>query len=132
MYVTLDVPDRFLPPYTPPGGSPIPVAFTTIESIAPTAYLRVAELDKTTGERTGRLIHYKPMIEQDYKRVCNSDGRCLVTQEMQWFLQELSESNAYFNDGYGWVETESLAVCGYSISAAEDDQWLFACGYYKS
>lgn len=133
LYVTLDVPDRFLPPYTPPGSDvSYPVSFTTIENIAPTAYLRVAELDRRTGERTGKLLHYKPMIEQQYKLVCNSDGRCLVTQELQWFLQEICESKAYFNDGYGWVETESLAVCGYSISAAEDDQWLFACGYYKS
>lgn len=134
LYVTLSVPDRFLPPYTPPGSSvSYPVAFTTIESIAPTAYLRVAELDRETGERTGRLIHYKPMIEQDYAGVCNSEGRCLVTKELQWFLQELCESNAYFNDGFGWVETYSPSVTdgNYSVSALEDDQWLFACGYYK-
>ncbi len=131
LYVNLDTPDRFIPDYVDMSGTAHPVSLTTIEHIAPTAYLRVAQLDRETGERTGKLIHYKPMIENDYGGVCNSDGRCLVTEELKWFLQELSESNAYFNDGYGWVETESKAIEGYSISALEDDQWLFACGYYK-
>ena len=101
------------------------------ESVVPEAFLRVAQLDKETGERTGKMLHYKPMIEQQYAKVVNSDGRCLLTEEMRWFLQELAESKAYFNDGYGWVEKYSVEVCGYSVSALEDDQWLFACGYYK-
>ena len=131
LYVNMDVPDRFIPEYTPPGATTgIPVSFTTIENIAPVAYLRVAQLDHETGERTGKMIHYKPMIEQQYKSVCNSDGRCLVTEELRWFLQEICESQQYFNAGYGWIESYSLTVCGYSVSALEDDQWLFACGYY--
>ena len=91
-------PNRFLPDYTPPGSSVgIPVSFVDIEQIAPTAYLRVAELDRTTGERTGRLIHYKPMIEEQYAKVCNSEGRCLVTEELRWFFQEIAESKAYLS-----------------------------------
>ncbi|MBQ7770294.1 MAG: hypothetical protein IJ373_03800 [Clostridia bacterium] len=134
LYVTLDKPDWFLPEYYPPGSDVgYPVSFTTIEWIAPTAYLRVAQLDRETGERIEpkKMLHYKPMIEQDYAEVCNSDGRCLVTEELKWFLQELSESQNYFNDGFGWIETYSVDEFGYSISAREEDQWLFACGYYK-
>ena len=135
LYVELATkPNRFLPDYYPPGSDVgIPVSFVDIENIAPVAFLRVAELDWETGERTGRMIHYKPMIEQQYASVCNSEGKCLVTKELRWFLQEICESNGYFNDGDGWVETHSKAVTpgNYSISALEDDQWLFACGYYK-
>ena len=126
LYVELSTtPNRFLPDYVDMSGTPHPVSFVTIEHIAPVAFLRVAELDHETGERTGRLIHYKPMIEEQYALACNSEGRCLVTEELKWFLQELSESQAYFNDGYGHIE-QTL-----KISALEDDQWLFACGYYK-
>ena len=134
LYVDLNTSCRFLPKHYPsPGEGLVPGiswSFVTAESVLPTAYLRVAELDRTTGERTGRLIHYKPMIETESAAVCNSDGRCLVTEELKWFLQELAESKGYFHDGYGWVETYSVDVCGHSISALEDDQWLFACGYY--
>lgn len=126
LYVELaTLPNRFLPDYIDISGTAHQVCFVNIEHIAPTAYLRVAELDRETGEPTGRRIHYKPMIEEQYSTVCNSDGRCLVTEEIKWFLQEISESQAYFNDGYGHIETYL------NISALEDDQWLFACGYYK-
>ncbi len=50
-------------------------------------------------------------------------GRCPVTEELKDFLQKLSESERYFADGNGWVESQ-----GYD--AYEDSQWLFACGYY--
>ncbi|MBE5746603.1 MAG: hypothetical protein E7352_00280 [Clostridiales bacterium] len=135
LYADIKTRCRFLPLYYPSPGqgyvSGLEWSFVTAEYTLPEAYLRVAELDRTTGERTGRLIHYKPMIEQQYALVCNDDGRCLVTEELKWFLQEICESKAYFNDGYGWVETYSLAEFGYSISALENDQWLFACGYYQ-
>ncbi len=52
------------------------------------------------------------------------DGRVPVTEEMKVFLQKLSESQKYFSDGNGWVETQ-----GYT--AFETSQWLFACGYYE-
>lgn len=134
LYVDLATSCRFFPLHYPsPGEGYVPGiawSFVTAERTLPTAFLRVAELDRTTGERTGRLIYYKPMIEEEYSAVCNSDGRCLVTEELKWFLQEIAESKGYFHDGYGWVETYSVDVCGYSVSALEDDQWLFACGYY--
>ena len=135
VYVNMTNPDRLFKPFFPSPGEGyvegIPVSLAQAEYIVPEAFLRVAQLDKETGERTGKMIHYKPMIEEQYAKVCNSDGRCLLTEELRWFLQEMAESKGYFNDGYGWVEKYSVEVCGYSISALEDDQWLFACGYYQ-
>ncbi len=51
-------------------------------------------------------------------------GRVPVTEEVKVFLQKLSESQRYFSDGNGWVES-------FGYTAFEDSQWLFACGYYK-
>ncbi len=60
-----------------------------------------------------------------YSDVCNSDGAFPVTEELKEFLQLMSISQLYFMDGEGWVETNS------GIFATEDDQWLWACGYYE-
>lgn len=49
--------------------------------------------------------------------------RAPVTKELQKFLQKYSVSQRLFRDGDGWVEQSK-------IFASEDDQWLFACGYY--
>lgn len=68
--------------------------------------------------------NYKVFIEQTYAAVCNSDGVCYVTMEMKDFLQKFSISQRLFFDGNGFVETTG-------VYAAEEDQWLFACGYYK-
>ncbi len=51
-------------------------------------------------------------------------GRVPVTEELKVFLQKLSESQRYFSDGNGWIET-------FGYTAFEESQWLFACGYYK-
>lgn len=51
-------------------------------------------------------------------------GRAPVTKELQEFLQKFSISQRLFMDGDGWVEDSG-------IFASEDDQWLFACGYYE-
>lgn len=56
---------------------------------------------------------------------CNSDGVCAVTEELKQFLQDYSVSQRYFNDGIGWAEESP-----FNLNSAEDDQWLFACGYY--
>ena len=63
-----------------------------------------------------------------YQGYANSDGLCAVTQELKDFLQGICISQRYFCDGDGWVE-ENDSV---SVDAMEDDQWLFACGYYKA
>ena len=67
--------------------------------------------------------NYKVFVEQSYAAVCNSDGVCFVTNEMKEFLQKFSVSQRLFFDGNGFVESTG-------VYAAEDDQWLFACGYY--
>lgn len=67
--------------------------------------------------------NYKIFIEQSYAAICNSDGVCFVTMEMKEFLQKFSISQRLFFDGNGFVESTG-------VYAAEENQWLFACGYY--
>ena len=62
-----------------------------------------------------------------YQHYVNSDGVYGVTQELKEFLQKFSVSQRLFADGNGWVE-ENPTI---KVDAQEDDQWLFACGYYK-
>lgn len=61
-----------------------------------------------------------------YADMTNSDGRFPVTPELKQFLQEYSISQLLFRDGNGWVEENP----NIKVDAMEDDQWLFACGYY--
>ncbi len=68
--------------------------------------------------------NYKQFIEITYAAQCNSDGVCYVTQELMEFLQKFSVSQRLFFDGNGFVESTG-------VYAIEEDQWLFACGYYK-
>ena len=78
-------------------------------------------LDSLTEEE---FAYYAASVEaQGYASYCNSDGVYKVTEELKEFLQKFSISQLYFRDGDGWVE-------GYNVYAEEDDQWLFACGYY--
>ena len=62
-----------------------------------------------------------------YADYVNSDGVYAVTEELKHFLQSYSISQRLFADGNGWVE-ENPTV---KVDATEEDQWLFACGYYK-
>ncbi len=62
-----------------------------------------------------------------YGNYTNADGCYAVTAELKDFLQKYSVSQLLFFDGNGFVETNETV----SVYAAEDDQWLFACGYYK-
>jgi len=62
-----------------------------------------------------------------YAGVANTDGLCPVTAELKDFLQKFAVSQRYFMDGNGWAETQSDPP----YHAGEDDQWLFACGYYQ-
>jgi len=68
--------------------------------------------------------NYKNFIEISYTLACNSDGVCYVTPELKEFLQKFSISQRLFIDGNGFCESQS------GVFALEDDQWLFACGYY--
>ncbi len=60
-----------------------------------------------------------------YADLCNGNGDFPVTEEMKEFLQLMAIGQLYFMDGQGWIEVNS------GIYATEDDQWLWACGYYE-
>jgi hypothetical protein len=68
--------------------------------------------------------NYKQFVEVQYAAICNSDGVCYVTNEMKEFLQKFSVSQRLFFDGNGFVESSG-------VYAIEEDQWLFACGWYE-
>ncbi len=72
---------------------------------------------------TDEFENHKQFIEVYYTSICNSDGVCFVTMEMKDFLQKFSVSQRLFFDGNGYVEYTG-------VYATENDQWLFACGYY--
>ena len=61
-----------------------------------------------------------------YADYTNSDGVYAVTPELKDFLQKYSVSQLLFFDGNGYVE-ENPTI---KVDAKEEDQWLFACGYY--
>ncbi len=63
-----------------------------------------------------------------YADMSNADGRYPVTEELKTFLQLYSTTHQLFFDGEGTCETHPQ----YPIFATEDDQWLYACGYYAS
>ena len=42
-------------------------------------------------------------------------------------MQKYSVNQLLFMDGNGFVETNPAV----SVYALEEDQWLFACGYYR-
>lgn len=59
------------------------------------------------------------------QQYCNSDGVYPVTQEIKDFLFGYSVNQRMFFDGNGWAE-------GHGLNSLEEDQWLFACGYYSN
>ena len=61
---------------------------------------------------------------ETYSGYCNSDGAHPVTQEIREFLQLYASTQSLFADGEGRAEVFN------NLSAAEEDMWLFACGYY--
>ncbi len=65
--------------------------------------------------------------KQGYADFANSDGCYPVTKELRDFLQAFCISQLLFMDGEGFAETLPTRP----VFATEDDQWLFACGYYK-
>lgn len=67
---------------------------------------------------------------EGYDKYCNSDGAHPVNKEIRDFLQGYAEREKFFNDGDGWAESKEMN--GYiKLDSGEDDQWLFACGYYR-
>ncbi len=73
-----------------------------------------------------RNIPEEAIGKKGYGDYTNSDGCYAVTAELKDFLQKYSVSQLLFFDGNGFVETNEVV----SVYADEDDQWLFACGYY--
>lgn len=73
-------------------------------------------------------LDYTNFIRDDYNRVCNSEGKCFVTEELRGFLQKFAENHSLYTDGVcpGENTPEDL---GYS--ANQDALWLFACGFYQ-
>ncbi len=65
--------------------------------------------------------------QKGYGDYTNADGCYAVTEELQQFIQKYSINQLLFFDGDGFVETHETI----QIFAEEEDQWLFACGYYK-
>ena len=61
-----------------------------------------------------------------YNDFVNKDGAVPVNREVHDFLQKYSVSQVLFMDGDGWAETGTIPY-----ESTEDDQWLFACGYYE-
>ncbi len=75
---------------------------------------------------------YYAMTEGDggYADWCNTDGLYPVTPELKDFLYRFSTSQLLFMDGAGWCESEGN-LSGKQVDSKEEDQWLFACAYYK-
>ena len=79
------------------------------------------------GNTPGEESYWQYQNVKGYADYCNSDGVYMVTAELKDFLQKYCISQRLFSDGNGWAET----IMDPPVDAAEDDQWLAACGYYK-
>ena len=62
---------------------------------------------------------------KEYAIYCNADGVYPVTKELRDLLQGLAISQRYFADGEGTFEGMT------GVFADEEEQWMFACGFYK-
>ena len=110
-------------------------AIKDIEDVSGTSYLTVGngrENYKLFIEGGAKLeaigyVGWENYVDiSGYANYCNSDGTVAVTQELKDFLQKLSIKELYFRDGNGWCETHDV----YPTDSTEEDQWLFACGFY--
>lgn len=79
-------------------------------------------------EQKFAVFDYTNFIRVDYANVCNSDGKCYVTEELRTFLQKFAENHSLYTDGVGPGEG-TPEEGGYS--ANQDALWLFACGFYQ-
>ncbi|MCH5142401.1 MAG: hypothetical protein J1G07_01620 [Clostridiales bacterium] len=57
-----------------------------------------------------------------YKQFCKN-GVHPVNAELKQFLQDYAVGQRFFDDGSGYAE-------GLGLVSAEDNMWMFACGYY--
>lgn len=71
-------------------------------------------------------FNYTRLIKT-YGEYCNADGAHPVTEELKKVLQGFAVNQRYFKDGEGWAELNDKGI---RLQAAEEDQWLFCCGYY--
>lgn len=82
---------------------------------------------------TGPLNSYYPNFTYNadyYARYMNNDGFVYVTKEMMEFLQLFANQRSLFRDGNGYLEIQTNSK-GEWINSGQEDQWLFACGYYE-
>lgn len=79
-------------------------------------------------EQKFAVYDYTEFIRVDYNAVCNSEGKCFVTEELRTFLQKFAENLSLYTDGVGPGEG-TPEYNGYS--ANQDALWLFACGFYE-
>ena len=96
------------------------IHFQNVQSVG-NAALTVSD---GTEDHTAFIDQYASMIDNNY-------GVYPVTEEMQVFLQKFSVSQRYYMDGNGWAETTAEGELGHRIYSTEQDQWLFACCYFK-
>lgn len=71
----------------------------------------------------------KNIYHEGYAKYCNDDGVHPVTEEIKNFLFGYASREWYFDDGEGWAENIKLNG-KVSLRSSEENQWLFACGYY--
>lgn len=79
-------------------------------------------------EQKFAVFDYTNFIRVDYYGVCNSEGKCYVTEELRTFLQKFAENHALYTDGVGPGDG-TPEIAGYT--ANQDALWLFACGFYQ-
>ncbi|MBO4939955.1 MAG: hypothetical protein J6D30_02875 [Clostridia bacterium] len=136
LYAHITQPHRFFPP-----NQGAPVSFHIVEMVSGTAMLLLSSGTENyklfieggascVAQNVVGMEHcggYQGLA--DY--VFNDYGLYPVTEEVREFLQKFAEKELYFRDGQGWAETTAQADLGHRIYAAENDQWLFACCYFK-
>ena len=80
------------------------------------------------AEQKFAAFDYTNFIRIDYNAVCNSEGKCYVTEELRSFLQKFAENHSLYTDGVG-AGMDTPEEAGYT--ANQDALWLFACGFYQ-
>ncbi len=82
-----------------------------------------------SGQLQGMPMDFPDLYKQalGYADFVNGDGLVPITPELKEFFQKFSVSQRLFNDGNGYAEQYASPT----VDALEEDQWLFACCYYK-
>ena len=72
--------------------------------------------------------NYEPLVDE-YAKYVNKDGVYPATEELKTMLKLISDKQKYFDSAEltpGWI----YSYLGYEV--AEENQWLWACYYYKA